>query len=167
MIELHTSMGDLTIELDSERTPQTAENFKRYVEEGFYDQTIFHRVIDGFMIQGGGFSSDMVQKSAHAPIENEAHLGGSNTRGSIAMARLPDPHSASAQFFINVKDNAFLNHRSKTPEGWGYCVFGQVVKGMDVIDEIKRVKTGSRVGHQDVPLEEVILISAKGVLGSH
>jgi peptidyl-prolyl cis-trans isomerase B (cyclophilin B) len=161
MIKLKTSLGDITLRLDEENTPKTAQNFKRYVMDGFYDNTIFHRVIDGFMIQGGGFEPGMNQKETRETVENEAHLGGSNKRGSIAMARTPDPHSASAQFFINVKDNGFLDHQAQTFDGWGYCVFGEVVDGMDVVDAIKAVKTGSNSGHQDVPLEDVVIISAE------
>lgn len=161
MIKLKTSLGDITLRLDEENTPKTAQNFKRYVMDGFYDNTIFHRVIDGFMIQGGGFEPGMNQKETRETVENEAHLGGSNKRGSIAMARTPDPHSASAQFFINVKDNGFLDHQAQTFDGWGYCVFGEVTDGMDVVDAIKAVKTGSNSGHQDVPLEDVVIISAE------
>lgn len=157
MITLKTNHGDIKLELDFENTPNTANNFLKYAKEGFYDDTIFHRVIDGFMIQGGGFAKDMKEKNTNAPIENEADKGGKNTRGSIAMARTNDPHSASAQFFINLKDNDFLNHRSKDTNGWGYCVFGKVVEGMDVVDEIKAVKTGMKKGHDDVPIEDVVI----------
>lgn len=160
MITLHTNFGDISLKLDFDKAPKTAENFMRYVKEKFYDGTIFHRVIDGFMIQGGGFDKEMQQKETHPPpIENEADNGLSNSVGSIAMARTSDPHSASAQFFINVKDNDFLNHKSKDMHGWGYCVFGKVVQGMDVVDKIKSVTTGSKAGHQDVPIESVIIES--------
>ncbi len=161
MIKLHTNMGEITLELDEEKAPITCENFKRYVREGFYDGTIFHRVINGFMIQGGGFEPGMVQKPTHEPIQNEANNGLSNLTGTIAMARTPDPHSASAQFFINVKDNTFLDFKSETMDGWGYAVFGRVVEGMDVVDEIKQVATTFRGGHQDVPAEDVIIEKAE------
>ncbi|WP_185230397.1 peptidylprolyl isomerase [Teredinibacter franksiae] len=160
MIKLQTNFGDIELELDFEKAPKTAANFKQYVEEGFYNGTIFHRVIDGFMIQGGGFAADMSQKETRANIENEADNGLSNVNGSIAMARTGDPHSASAQFFVNVKDNDFLNHKSKDMQGWGYCVFGKVASGMDVIEKIKAVKTGSAHGHQDVPVDSVVIESA-------
>lgn len=159
MITLHTNYGDIQLELDFEKAPKTAENFQEYATSGHYDGTIFHRVIDGFMIQGGGFDADMQQKSTRDPIENEADNGLQNSRGSIAMARTSDPHSASAQFFINVKDNSFLNHTGKSMDGWGYCVFGEVVEGMDVVDKIKAVETGQRMGHSDVPLETVVIES--------
>ncbi|MBU6505384.1 MAG: peptidylprolyl isomerase, partial [Betaproteobacteria bacterium] len=138
----------------------TVANFLDYVSQGFYDNTVFHRVIDGFMIQGGGFEPGMHQKATNAPIENEAGNGLSNDRYTVAMARTSDPHSATAQFFINVKDNAFLNFRSATRDGYGYCVFGKVVEGQDVVDRIKGVNTGSRMGHGDVPLEDVVILSA-------
>ena len=157
MITLHTNYGDITIELDFEKAPITAANFKQYAEEGFYDGTIFHRVIDGFMIQGGGFTEDFKQKETRETIENEADNGLQNVTGSLAMARTNDPHSATAQFFINVKDNAFLNHTAKNGSGWGYCVFGKVTEGMDVVNKIKGVKTGSKGFHQDVPKEAVII----------
>ena len=157
MITLHTNFGDIKLELDFEKAPKTAANFKQYAEDGFYAGTIFHRVIDGFMIQGGGFDADMQQKETRASIENEADNGLSNSNGTIAMARTMDPHSASAQFFINVKDNDFLNHTGKDSQGWGYCVFGKVVEGMDVVNQIKGVKTGNRDGHQDVPSETVVI----------
>lgn len=157
MITLKTNHGDIKLELDFENTPITAQNFLNYAKQGFYDGTIFHRVIDGFMIQGGGFEAGMKEKDTDAPIENEANLGGKNVRGSIAMARTSDPHSASAQFFINVKDNDFLNHRSKDIHGWGYCVFGHVVEGMDVVDKIKAVKTHTKARHDDVPVEDIII----------
>ena len=155
MITLKTNHGDIKLELDVENTPNTANNFLAYAKEGFYNDTIFHRVIDGFMIQGGGFTKGMKQKDTKANIENEADKGGKNVRGSIAMARTSDPHSASSQFFINVKDNNFLNYESKS--NWGYCVFGKVVEGLDVLDKIKAVKTSSKAGHSDVPVEDVVI----------
>lgn len=157
MIILHTNFGPITIELDDKNTPNTAANFRAYAQEGFFDGTIFHRVISNFMVQGGGFEPGMQQKTCKAPIENEADKGGSNKRGTLAMARTSDPHSATAQFFINVVDNDFLNHRGKTMDQWGYCVFGVITKGMEVVDKIKAVKTGHRAGHQDVPVEDVII----------
>jgi peptidyl-prolyl cis-trans isomerase B (cyclophilin B) len=158
MITLHTNYGDIVIELDFENAPLSAANFKKYAEEGFYNGTIFHRVIDGFMIQGGGMTEDMTEKKEkHAPIQNEADNGLKNVVGSLAMARTSDPHSASSQFFINVKDNSFLNHTAKNSQGWGYAVFGKVTAGMDVVNKIKGVKTGSKGHHQDVPLETVII----------
>lgn len=161
MVILTTNHGKITIELDFDKAPKTAANFQQYVEEGFYDGTIFHRVIDGFMIQGGGFEPGMVQKETRDPIENEADNGLSNDNGTLAMARTMEPHSASAQFFINVKDNAFLNHSGKNPQGWGYAVFGKVVDGMDVVEAIKGVTTGSAGGHQDVPVEDVVIEKAE------
>jgi peptidyl-prolyl cis-trans isomerase B (cyclophilin B) len=163
MIKLHTNYGDITLELDSEKAPATVQNFIDYVNSGYYDNTIFHRVIDGFMIQGGGFEPGMLQKQTRAPIKNEASNGLKNDKYTIAMARTSDPHSATAQFFINVKDNDFLNYKSPTPQSFGYCVFGRVVEGMDVVDEIKKVKTGDRSGHQNVPLENVVLEKAEVV----
>ena len=160
MIKLQTNMGDIVIRLDHEKTPVTADNFLRYVREGFYDGTIFHRVIDNFMIQGGGFDETMSQKLNNDQIINEADKGGKNTVGSVAMARTSDPHSASSQFFINVKDNDFLNHQEKSDYGWGYCVFGQVVDGMDTVNAIKAVATGSHGGHQDVPTTPVVIEKA-------
>ncbi|MDX9874539.1 MAG: peptidylprolyl isomerase [Spongiibacteraceae bacterium] len=157
MITLHTNYGDIKLELDFDKAPKTAANFQEYVEAGHYDGTIFHRVIGNFMIQGGGFEPGMKQKETRAPIENEADNGLSNDTGTIAMARTMDPHSASAQFFINVADNTFLNHTSKTQQGWGYAVFGKVVEGMDVVNRIKAVATTSKAGHQDVPVEDVII----------
>ena len=157
MITLHTNHGDIKVELDLDGTPATAKNFEAYAKEGFYNDTIFHRVIDGFMIQGGGFETAMQEKEGKAPIDNEADKGGSNLRGTLAMARTMDPHSASSQFFINVKDNLFLDHKSKSPDGWGYCVFGKVVEGMDVVDKIKAVQTTSRRGHGDVPVDDVVI----------
>ena len=160
MVELHTNHGVIKIELDAEKAPKSVENFLNYVKSGHYDGTVFHRVIDGFMIQGGGFDAAMKQKPTEAPIENEANNGLKNERGSIAMARTNDPHSASAQFFINVADNDFLNHSSPTPQGWGYAVFGKVVEGLEVVDKIKKVKTGSKGFHQDVPVDDVVIEKA-------
>lgn len=160
-VKLTTNMGEVTIELNEEKAPITCENFKQYVADGFYDGTIFHRVINGFMIQGGGFEAGMQQKATRDTIKNEANNGLSNVSGSIAMARTPDPHSASAQFFINVKDNNFLDFRSETSDGWGYAVFGAVVDGMDVIEKIKTVDTTSRMGHQDVPVDDVVIEKAE------
>mgnify|MGYP001054376364 CR=1 FL=1 len=161
MIKLTTNHGVITLELDAEKAPKTAANFLAYVEAGHYDGTIFHRVIDGFMIQGGGMGVGMKEKATNAPIENEAGNGLKNDRGTIAMARTNDPHSATAQFFINVKDNAFLNHTAPSGQGWGYCVFGKVVEGMDVVDKIKGVKTGSKGFHQDVPADDVVIQKAE------
>jgi peptidyl-prolyl cis-trans isomerase B (cyclophilin B) len=161
MIRLHTNLGNIDIELDHEKAPKTAANFEQYVKDGFYDGTIFHRVINGFMIQGGGFTEDMGQKQTNAPIENEADNGLQNLNGTIAMARTNDPHSATAQFFINVADNNFLNHTSPTPQGWGYCVFGKVVDGMNVVNEIKGRSTTMRAGHQDVPEENIVIERAE------
>lgn len=157
MITFQTNHGDITIELDFENTPNTAKNFLTYAKDGYYDGTIFHRVINGFMIQGGGFNEDMELKKSMTPIENEADKGGANKRYTIAMARTSDPHSASSQFFINVADNDFLNFNSKSADGWGYCVFGKVTAGMDVVDKIKGVATTRRSGHQDVPVENVVV----------
>ncbi len=157
MITLHTNYGDIVIELDFDKAPNTAANFKQYAEEGFYNGTIFHRVIDGFMVQGGGMTEDMEQKKTRDQIQNEADNGLKNVEGTLAMARTGDPHSATGQFFINVKDNSFLNHTAKTSQGWGYCVFGKVAEGMDIVNKIKTVKTGSKGHHQDVPKEAVII----------
>lgn len=157
MITLQTNLGNITIELDHERTPKTAENFLTYAKNGFYDGTIFHRVINGFMIQGGGFDTKMQQKKTAASIQNEANKSNANKRGTIAMARTSDPHSATAQFFINVADNDFLNFSSESPNGWGYCVFGKVVEGMDIVDNIKKVSTTNRSGHQNVPVEDIVI----------
>lgn len=156
-VKLQTNHGDILIELFAESAPKTVENFLQYVRDGYYDGTIFHRVIKGFMIQGGGLTEDMGTKSTREPIPNEADNGLANKRGTLAMARTQDPHSASSQFFINSVSNSFLNHKSKTVNGWGYCVFGKVVEGMDVVDKIETVKTTSRAGHQDVPAEPVII----------
>ena len=158
-VMMTTTVGPMTIELDADSAPTTVENFLSYVAGGFYDGTIFHRVIDNFMIQGGGFTADMEQKSTQAPIENEANNGLKNQRGTIAMARTQDPHSATAQFFINVQDNDFLNHTGENMQGWGYAVFGKVTDGEDVLDKIRGVQTGSQAGHQDVPVEPIIIES--------
>ena len=163
MIKLHTNHGVIGIELDTARAPETAKNFLAYAEAGFYSNTVFHRVIDGFMIQGGGFEPGMRQKPTRGPIKNEAANGLKNDRYTIAMARTSDPHSASSQFFINVKDNDFLNHTAPNANGWGYCVFGKVVEGQAVVDKIKSVKTGRRGGHADVPLDDVIIERAEVV----
>jgi len=159
MIKLTTNHGDILIELDAEKAPVTCANFAKYVRDGHYDGTIFHRVINGFMIQGGGMNTDFIPKPTRAPIENEAKNGLRNARGTVAMARTGDPHSATAQFFINVADNGFLNYPGQ--DGWGYCVFGRVTEGMDVVDKIKGVATGSRHGHQDVPRDDVIIEKAE------
>ena len=159
MIIFNTNHGTISIELDSEKAPKSAENFLQYAKEGFYNGTIFHRVIDGFMIQGGGFEPGMNQKANHDPIDNEADNGLSNLTGTLAMARTAEPHSATSQFFINVSDNFFLDHRGKTAQGWGYAVFGKVVDGMDVVNKIKSCQTTSRAGHQDVPVDDIIIES--------
>jgi peptidyl-prolyl cis-trans isomerase B (cyclophilin B) len=161
MIRLTTTMGNIDIELDFDKAPKSAANFQQYVEDGHFDGTIFHRIIDNFMIQGGGMLPDMSQKDTRATIENEADNGLKNVKGSLAMARTNDPHSASSQFFINVADNAFLDHTAPTTQGWGYCVFGKVVDGMDVVETMKGVSTGSRSGHQDVPNEDVLIEKAE------
>jgi peptidyl-prolyl cis-trans isomerase B (cyclophilin B) len=160
MVELHTNHGVIKLELDAEKAPKSVENFLNYVKAGHYDNTVFHRVIDGFMIQGGGFEPGMKQKPTAEPITNEANNGLKNVNGSVAMARTNDPHSATAQFFINVNDNDFLNHSSPTPQGWGYAVFGKVVEGMDIVEKIKKVKTGSKGFHQDVPADDVVIQKA-------
>jgi len=157
MIHMQTNYGTIILELFEDKAPKTVANFIAYVRDGFYDGTVFHRVIDNFMIQGGGFGTGMNQKVGKPPIENEAKNGVRNARGSIAMARTSDPHSASSQFFINVVDNDFLNYTAPTPSGWGYCVFGKVIEGMNVVDTIKGVPTGSKLGHKDVPLSDVII----------
>ncbi|MBQ4862598.1 peptidylprolyl isomerase [Pseudoalteromonas sp. MMG013] len=157
MVVLHTNFGEISIKLFAEEAPATVENFLNYAKSGFYDGTIFHRVIDGFMVQGGGFTSGMEQKTVQSPIQNEATNGLSNKTGTLAMARTPDPHSATAQFFINVNNNDFLNFSSETSQGWGYCVFAEVVEGMDIVEKIKNVATGSSGFHQDVPLEDVLI----------
>jgi peptidyl-prolyl cis-trans isomerase B (cyclophilin B) len=161
MVKLHTNKGVITLELDAEKAPNTVKNFLEYVNSGFYSNTIFHRVIGNFMIQGGGFEPGMKQKKTNAPIRNEAANGLRNDKYTIAMARTGDPHSATAQFFINVKDNDFLNYPGQ--DGWGYCVFGKVVDGKDVVDAIRDVKTGNRMGFQNVPLEDVIITKAEEV----
>lgn len=156
-VTMETSKGVITLELDSEKAPVSVENFVKYAKAGHYDGTIFHRVIPGFMIQGGGFDTDMKQKDTNPPIKIEADNGLKNTKGTVAMARTSDPNSATSQFFINVGDSAFLDHKSPTQQGWGYAVFGRVTDGMDVVEAIEKVKTGNSNGHQDVPLEEVII----------
>jgi peptidyl-prolyl cis-trans isomerase B (cyclophilin B) len=161
MVKLHTNFGEITLELDAEKAPKTVENFLKYAEKGFYDGTIFHRVIDGFMIQGGGFMSGLIQKETMAEIENEAANGLKNETYTIAMARTPNPHSASSQFFINTANNSFLNYTASTPQGFGYCVFGKVTAGKEVVDRIGKVKTGSQSGYQDVPLEDVVIESVE------
>jgi len=163
MVNLHTNLGTITLQLDAEKAPISVANFLKYVEGGFYSNTLFHRVIDGFMIQGGGFEPGMKQKTAFAQIQNEANNGLKNEAYTIAMARTSEPHSATSQFFINVADNAFLNFTTPTAQGYGYCVFGRVVKGTDVVDKIKKVKTGNISGHQDVPLQNVVIQSAEVV----
>ncbi|CAJ0783124.1 Peptidyl-prolyl cis-trans isomerase B [Ralstonia psammae] len=162
-VKLHTNHGDITLALDAEKAPKSVANFVAYVKDGHYNGTVFHRVIKGFMIQGGGFEpgEKMNQKPTKAPIDNEANNGLKNERGAIAMARTNDPHSATAQFFINTVDNDFLNHTSPTPQGWGYAVFGKVTEGMDVVDKIRSVRTGNRGFHQDVPMEDVVIESAE------
>ena len=161
MIKMTTNKGTIMIEMDAAKAPETVANFEQYAKDGFYNGTIFHRVIDGFMIQGGGMEPGMKEKASRDSIKNEAENGLGNDRGTIAMARTPDPHSASSQFFINLKDNDFLNFTSADAQGFGYCVFGKVVEGMDVVDEIKNVATGSQAGHQDVPTEDVIIESVE------
>ncbi|MGP5064091.1 peptidylprolyl isomerase [Psychrobacter celer] len=160
VVQLDTNMGAIVIELNEEKAPKTVENFLNYVKSGHYDGTIFHRIIDGFMIQGGGMDAEMNEKSTNAPIENEADNGLKNDKGTIAMARTQDPHSATSQFFINVKDNDFLNHSGKNIQGWGYTVFGKVTSGMDVIDKMRGVPTGRFGMHADVPKEPVVINSA-------
>jgi peptidyl-prolyl cis-trans isomerase B (cyclophilin B) len=160
-VKLHTNHGAITLELDADKAPATVENFLTYVTAGHYDNTVFHRVIDNFMIQGGGFEPGMKQKPTRDPIKNEADNGLKNTRGTIAMARTNDPHSATAQFFINTVDNDFLNFRAPNSQGWGYCVFGHVTDGLDVIDKIRKLATGNKGFHQDVPTEDVIIERAE------
>jgi peptidyl-prolyl cis-trans isomerase B (cyclophilin B) len=160
VVKLLTNFGEITLELDAEKAPITVANFLQYVDNGFYDGTIFHRVIDGFMIQGGGFDATMNQKESADEIKNEADNGLGNEQYTIAMARTSAPHSASSQFFINVGNNEFLNHSAPTSSGWGYCVFGKVTAGADVVDKIKKVKTNSRKGHQDVPVDNVVIEKA-------
>lgn len=163
IVEFDTTYGNIVIELNAEKAPVTVANFIDYVESGHYDGLIFHRVIDGFMIQGGGMDSEMNEKRTGTPIKNEADNGLKNTTGTIAMARISDPHSATAQFFINVRDNDFLNYSSPTPQGWGYAVFGQVIEGMDVVNQIKGVPTGRFGYHADVPTTPIVINSAKVV----
>lgn len=160
MIKLQTNHGDITIELNAEKAPKTAANFEQYVKDGHYDNTVFHRVIDGFMIQGGGFAPGMKQKDTRDQIENEAKNGLKNDHYTVAMARTSDPHSASAQFFINTSDNNSLNHTAPTPQGWGYCVFGKVTAGANVVDKIGKVKTGRKGFHDDVPVDDVVIQKA-------
>ena len=158
-VTIATTVGQMTLELDADNAPKTVENFLSYASSGFYDGTIFHRVINNFMIQGGGFNTDMEQKPTQAPVDNEANNGLKNERGTIAMARTQDPHSATAQFFINVQDNDFLNHTGENMQGWGYTVFGKITQGEEVLDKIRCVQTGSQGGHQDVPTEPIIIES--------
>ena len=157
MVTIQTTMGDIKLELFADKAPKTVENFLAYIESGFFDLTTFHRVIPNFMIQGGGFEADMTQKDTNAPVENEADNGVANKRGTIAMARTNDPHSATSQFFINTADNDFLDFKSPTPSGWGYCVFGEVVEGLDVLDKISGVKTSNHGVHADVPTVPIII----------
>lgn len=161
MIKLNTNKGTIILELDADKAPETAANFIQYAKDGFYSGTIFHRVISGFMIQGGGMEPGMKEKATRDNIKNEAENGLTNDRGTIAMARTPDPHSASSQFFINLKDNNFLNFTSADAQGFGYCVFGKVVEGMDIVEEIEKVATGTSGGHQDVPVEDVVIESVE------
>ena len=164
LVEIGTSMGSIRIELLLDKAPQTVNNFLQYVDQGFYDGTIFHRVIEDFMVQGGGFTEQMDQKPTGAPVQNEADNGVSNARGTLAMARTSDPHSATAQFFINATDgNTFLDHQSKTPQEWGYCVFGKVVEGLDAVDQIRSVETCTRGSHQDVPVDPVVINTVRRV----
>jgi peptidyl-prolyl cis-trans isomerase B (cyclophilin B) len=160
-VKLSTNHGDIILQLNAEKAPLTTENFVEYVKQGHYDGTVFHRVIKGFMIQGGGFGADMIQKKTRASIQNEADNGLKNTKYSIAMARTMEPHSASAQFFINASDNDFLNHSGKNVQGWGYAVFGEVIEGREVVDAIEKVATGSKAGHQDVPKDDVVIEKAE------
>lgn len=162
-VTLETLLGNIVIELDGEKAPKTVANFLSYVDNGFFQDTIFHRVIPNFMVQGGGFDKEMAQKATQAPIDNEADNGLLNIRGSIAMARTNDPHSATAQFFINLVDNGFLNHSGKNPSGWGYAVFGQVVEGMDIVDEIAATPTGRNGFHENVPLNPIVVTKASRV----
>ncbi len=161
VVEMKTNKGTIKIELYADKAPKTVENFLKYTEDKHYDGVIFHRVISDFMIQGGGFKPGMTEKETRKSITNEADNGLKNLRGTIAMARTPDPHSASAQFFINVKDNPGLDHKNKTERGWGYCVFGKVVAGMDVVDKIKEVRTGTKGRHGDVPVDDVVIESVR------
>jgi peptidyl-prolyl cis-trans isomerase B (cyclophilin B) len=161
MVKLHTNFGVITVELDAEKAPETVANFRQYVSDKHFDNTVFHRVIDGFMVQGGGFEPGMKQKPTRGPVKNEADNGLKNDAYTVAMARTSNPHSATAQFFINVANNDFLNHSAPTPQGWGYCVFGRVTEGQDVVDRIRKVRTGSRAGHQDVPQDDVVIERAE------
>lgn len=161
MVTLHTNFGLIKLALFADKAPVTVENFKSYVKDGHFDGTIFHRVIDGFMIQGGGFTPEMEQKDTKAPIKNEANNRLSNKKGTIAMARTSDPHSATCQFFINVANNNFLDFSSESRDGWGYCVFGEVVEGLDVVEKIKAVRTGRKFGHADVPVDNVVIEKAE------
>ncbi|HAT40695.1 MAG TPA: peptidylprolyl isomerase [Rheinheimera sp.] len=161
MVTLHTNFGLIKLALFADKAPVTVENFKSYVKDGHFDGTIFHRVIDGFMIQGGGFTPEMEQKDTKAPIKNEANNRVSNKKGTIAMARTSDPHSATSQFFINVANNNFLDFSSESRDGWGYCVFGEVVEGLDVVEKIKAVRTGRKFGHADVPVDNVVIEKAE------
>lgn len=163
MVKLETSLGDITIELNAEKAPITVANFLSYVDDGFYDGTIFHRVIKGFMVQGGGFDENMAQKSTKSPIKNEANNGLANNHYTLAMARTAVPDSATGQFFINGNNNDFLNHTAPTGSGWGYCVFGKVIEGMDIVDKIIQVKTGNKNGHQDVPVDNVVIKKASRI----
>lgn len=163
LVAFETNLGGIKIKLNTDKAPKTAESFLKYVDEGFYTGTIFHRVIKGFMIQGGGFSVEMVQKPTHSPVKNEANNGLLNKRGTLSMARTMDPHSATSQFFINLVDNSFLDFKSETPSGWGYAVFGEVVEGMDIVDKIAGVRTTSKMGHDDVPESNIEVISAKRI----
>ena len=165
MVKLQTSLGTIELKLDESAAPKTVENFLQYVRDGHYDNTVFHRVIDGFMVQGGGMEPGMKQKATRGPVANEAGHGLKNAKYTVAMARTSDPHSATAQFFINVADNAFLDHKGPSPQGWGYCVFGKVVDGTDVVDRIKSVATGTSGFHQDVPREDVVILKAEEVAG--
>jgi len=160
-VKLTTSMGDIVVQVKGKSAPISSENFLTYVKEGFYDGTIFHRIIPGFMAQGGGFDGELKQKDVHKAIKNEADNGVKNTRGTLAMARTPDPDSATAQFFINYKDNAFLDYTSSTAQGWGYAVFAEVIEGMDVVDKMEKVATGKKGGHQDVPKENIVIEKAE------
>ncbi|MBA2656666.1 MAG: peptidyl-prolyl cis-trans isomerase [Tatlockia sp.] len=157
MVVINTSKGDIHLKLHEDTAPKTVENFLNYVRKGFYNETIFHRVIDGFMVQGGGMNADMSQKPTDSTVKNEAKDAKPNKRGTVAMARTMDPHSATAQFFINVVDNSFLNYSGENPQGYGYCVFAEVVEGMDIVDAIAKVKTGQRMGHADVPVEDLMI----------
>lgn len=160
-VKLTTNHGDIVLQLNAEKAPKSAENFVQYVKDGHYNNTVFHRIINNFMIQGGGFEPGMRQKPTRASIQNEADNGLKNNKYTVAMARTMEPHSASAQFFINVADNGFLNHSGKNTQGWGYAVFGEVIEGREVVDAIKGVRTGTKAGHQDVPLDDVILVKAE------